>query len=126
MKGLSGRHKSVRPVNLHSVSAEAPLDCIVQSKSKYTFHWSKTSIFKKKVRSSTASIAIGIKPCNTPHSSEHWPKYTPATTAHITTFDSLPGTASIFIPNCGTAHEWITSVDVTNIFKSVAVGITYY
>ena len=35
-----------------------------------------------------------------------------------------PGNASIFTPNDGTAHEWITSVAVTTTLTCVSTGTT--
>jgi len=50
-----------------------------------------------------------------PQISEHWPKYNPGRFINNIVWFSRPGVESILIPNEGTVHAWITSIDVVKI-----------
>lgn len=61
------------------------------------------------------SITIGINLWLMPQISEHCPKKTPGRYIIVVIWFSRPGVESILMPNDGTVHEWITSVDEVRI-----------
>lgn len=55
---------------------------------------------------------MGINLWLIPQISEHWPKNSPGRFRNIIDWLSRPGVESILIPNDGTVHAWITSIEV--------------
>src|SRR5690606_27537156 len=68
----------------------------------------------------SARTTIGMKPWSLPHSSAHWPRYTPGTLISVQASLTMPGTASCFQPSAGTHQEWMTSSAV--ITKRILVS----
>lgn len=59
-----------------------------------------------------------------PQISEHCPNINPGRFEENLTWFSRPGVASIFTPNVGIVHEWITSAAVTIIRTRDSNGTT--
>src|ERR1051325_6715848 len=72
----------------------------------------------------TAFTTIGMKPWSWPHSSAHWPRYTPGSLMLVQAALTIPGMASIFQPSAGTHQEWITSPAVITKRILVPTGTT--
>ena len=79
---------------------------LFQAHSNYS-PWAK--IQAKKSFTPTNSNTIGIKLWLAPQISEHWPYANPGRYLINLVWFKRPGTASIFTPKDGTAHEWRTS-----------------
>lgn len=61
------------------------------------------------------SITIGINLWLVPQISEHCPKNNPGRFIISIVWFKRPGVESILIPKAGTAHAWITSIEVVKI-----------
>jgi len=70
-----------------------------------------------------AWIKIGMKEWFIPQISEHWPENIPSRFDEMNVWFSRPGKASTFTPIEGTAHEWMTSIDLTSTRDDVATGM---
>ncbi len=72
----------------------------------------------------TASTTIGMKPWSLPHSSAHWPRYTPGVSMLVQASLMIPGMASCFQPSAGTHQAWMTSSAVMTKRTLVFTGST--
>src|SRR5690606_37798327 len=72
----------------------------------------------------TASTTIGMNAWSLPHSSAHWPRYTPGVLISVQASLIRPGMASCFQPSAGTHQEWITSSAVITKRTLVSTGST--
>ena len=50
--------------------------------------------------------------CESPQNSVHWPRYTPGSSASMSSGCSRPGTASRLPLSAGIQNEWMTSREV--------------
>lgn len=69
-----------------------------------------------------ANARIGMNEWFVPQISEHCPVYSPTRLGKRNTWLRRPGKASVFTPNEGIVHEWITSAEVTSIRVSILAG----
>ncbi|MCY1219455.1 hypothetical protein D9M72_314310 [compost metagenome] len=65
-----------------------------------------------------------MKACSLPHSSAHWPRYTPIFSALNQVSRTKPGIASCLTPKAGIIQAWITSLAVVTMRIFLLTGTT--